>query len=56
MEKINYEFFDFTNKALDIMINDNFMNKSFDLDITYIDSYENVITDQQLDYIIKNIN
>ena len=23
---------------------------------TYIDSYENVITDQQLDYIIKNIN
>ena len=39
-EKINYEFFDFTNKALDIMINDNFMNKSFDLDITYIDSYE----------------
>jgi hypothetical protein len=39
-EKINYEFFDFTNKALDIMINDNFMNKSFDFDITYIDSYE----------------
>ena len=39
-EKINYEFFDFTNKALDIMINDSFINKSFDLDITYIDSYE----------------
>ena len=39
-EKINYEFFDFTNKALDIMINDSFINKSFDLDINYIDSYE----------------
>jgi hypothetical protein len=39
-EKINYEFFDFTNKALDIMINDSFINKTFDLDINYIDSYE----------------
>jgi outer membrane protein OmpA-like peptidoglycan-associated protein len=38
-EKINYEFFDFTNKTLDMMLNDNFINKSFDLDISYIQDY-----------------
>jgi hypothetical protein len=34
-EKINYELFDFTNKTLDIMINDNFMKKDFDMDIIF---------------------
>lgn len=34
-EKINYEFFDFTNKTLDIMIADNFINELFDYDIEY---------------------
>lgn len=34
-EKLNYELFDFTNKTLDIMLNDNFMRNDFDIDITY---------------------
>ena len=34
-EKINYELFDFTNKTLDIMLNDNFIIKDFDIDITF---------------------
>ena len=36
-EKINYEVFDFSNKMLDIMVNDNFLSKKFDLDITHGD-------------------
>ena len=32
-EKINYEMLDFSNKALDVMLNDNFINDSFDFDI-----------------------
>lgn len=32
-EKINYELFDFSNKTLDIMLNDNFITPEFDLDI-----------------------
>jgi len=35
-EKINYELFSFTNKTLDLMISDKFMNNSFDLDIEYV--------------------
>jgi hypothetical protein len=34
-EKLNYEFFEFSNKALDVMLNDNFMSKKFDLDIKF---------------------
>jgi RNAse (barnase) inhibitor barstar len=33
-EKINYELFDFSNKTIDIMLNDNFINQNFDLDIS----------------------
>lgn len=32
-EKLNYELFDFSNKILDVMLNDNFMENHFDLDI-----------------------
>lgn len=32
-EKINYELFDFSNKTIDIMLNDNFIYSDFDLDI-----------------------
>ena len=39
-EKINYEVFDFSNKMLDIMVNDNFLSKKFDLDITYLDGID----------------
>ena len=34
-EKLNYEFFDFSNKVLDVMLNDNFMSKAFDMDINF---------------------
>ena len=34
-EKINYEMFDFSNKMLDIMVNDDFLSKKFDVDISY---------------------
>lgn len=34
-EKMNYEVFDFGNKVLDVMLNDNFISKEFDLDISY---------------------
>jgi hypothetical protein len=34
-EKLNYEFFDFSNKNLDIMLNDNYMKRDFDMDIKY---------------------
>ena len=32
-EKLNYELFEFSNKILDVMLNDNFINADFDLDI-----------------------
>ena len=32
-EKINYELFDFSNKTIDLMLTDNFINDNFDLDI-----------------------
>lgn len=34
-EKLNYEFFDFSNKTLDVMLSDDIMSRSFDIDITY---------------------
>jgi len=34
-EKINYEFFEFSNKVVDVMLNDNFISSNFDFDLTY---------------------
>lgn len=34
-EKINYEFFEFSNKMLDVMISDKFINDNYDLDINF---------------------
>lgn len=34
-EKLNYEFFDFSNKNLDIMLNDNYMKRDFDIDLKF---------------------
>jgi hypothetical protein len=42
-EKINYELFDFSNKTIDIMLSDNFINDNFDLDIL-INNSNNFIT------------
>ncbi len=39
-EKLNYEFFDFSNKNLDIMLNDNYMKRDFDLDINFDNDYD----------------
>jgi hypothetical protein len=34
-EKLNYEFFDFSNKNLDIMLNDNYLQRDFDIDLKF---------------------
>jgi hypothetical protein len=47
-EKLNYEVFDFSNKALDIMLNDNFMKKDFDMDIKFNESLD--FTKQIVDF------
>jgi hypothetical protein len=40
-EKLNYEFFDFSNKVLDVMLNDNYLKRDFDIDLIF---------DQNLDF------
>lgn len=38
-EKLNYELFDFTNKTLDVMLNDKYQNPNFDVDIRYLNDH-----------------
>jgi hypothetical protein len=38
-EKLNYEFFDFSNKNLDIMLNDNYIKRDFDMDIIFDENF-----------------
>jgi hypothetical protein len=45
-EKINYEFFEFSNKTIDVMLNDNYLSKEFDLDLQYntdFDFYQQLV-------------
>ncbi len=39
-EKLNYEFFEFSNKNLDIMLNDNYLKRDFDFDIVFNQTFD----------------
>jgi outer membrane protein OmpA-like peptidoglycan-associated protein len=56
-EKINYELFDFSNKTLDIMMNDNFIGNEFNLEVTINPTYDfkSQLGNALIDSVTKNV-